>query len=343
MRRPRLAVLVVSYNVRDLLRNCLRSVAAAAVRSAHHLEVVTIVVDNASKDGSAAMVAREFPDVRLHASAENLGFTGGNNLALRLLGLAGPAQPERTDGVEAEYVLLLNPDTEVLDDALGQMVAFLESHPEAAACGPSLRYADGSFQHSAFHFPGLLQVLFDLFPPAALPGTSRLLNSRLNGRYPATCWQNNRPFVVDFVLGAALLVRSRAILTVGLLDERYWMYCEEMDWCRRLRAARWSIYILPTAQIVHHEAQSSRQRRWRSCEQLGRSRLRYFHQYAGDYPPPALWLIRILVHFYARQQLGQLERRFAQGTLDGVEWEEAIAALSTLTRLSTPAGSRCSP
>ena len=380
---PHLAVIVVSYHVRELLRGCLRSIAASAARTADRLVVTTVVVDNASADGSADMVATEFPAVHLIASQENLGFTGANNVALRWFGFpsteingarvtqrerggadqlapeftqsASPLTPrpsplaprpsplaprpsphDREETLRApDYVLLLNPDTEVTGDALWQMVSFLASHPQAAVCGAGLRYGDGAFQHGAFRFPGVAQVMLDLFPPVGIRGARRLLDSRINGRYPAAWWAQGAPFAVDFVLGAAMMVRGAAIAQVGGLDDGYWMYCEEMDWCRRFWRAGWTVHVLPAAQIVHYEAQSSRQRRWLAQERLWRSRLRYFTKYAADYPPGALWLIRRLVRAGMAQQARQAERRFACGEIDGVEWGQAVATCAAIARLYT--------
>ena len=337
MKAPlRLAVIVVSYNVCDLLRGCLHSIAASAQRTAAQLVVEIVVVDNASADASAEMVAHEFPDVHLIASSENLGFTGGNNTALRGLGFGVQATgiPEPgNDLPRPDYVLLLNPDAEVTGAALWQMVQFLETQRDAAVCGAGLRYGDGSFQHSAFRFPGVAQVALDLFPPVGLRGAQRLLDSRLNGRYPATLWRQDAPFAVDFVLGAALMVRGAALAQVGGLDDGYWMYCEEMDWCRRFWACGWAVYVLPAAQIIHHEAQSSRQRRWLAQERLWRSRFRFFAKYAENYPPLHRWAIRRLVRAGMAQQARQAQRRFARGQIDGVEVGQALAACAAITRL----------
>ena len=332
-RSARLAVIVVSYNVCGLLRSCLRSIAASAGRAAGKLEVATVVVDNASTDGSAAMVAAEFPEVHLIASQENLGFTGANNHALRWLGFP---DPER-DRPRPDYVLLLNPDTEILDDALGQMVGFLERRADVAVCGAGLRYGDGAFQHSAFRFPGVAQVFLDLFAPTGLRGAHRLLDSRLNGRYPAALWRQGEPFAVDFVLGAAMMVRGHAIAAVGGLDEGYWMYCEEMDWCRRFWRSGRPVYALPSAQIIHHEAQSSRQRRWLAQERLWRSRFRFYAKYRDAYSPVILAWIRLLVHAGMWRQKRQATKRFAAGEIDGVELAQALATCTAISKLTMKA------
>ncbi len=220
----RLAVVIVNYNVRELLQVCLASVQRSAAQSADKLDVDIIVIDNASHDDSASMVAADFPDVHLIALDDNIGFTGGNNLALSCLGLdtagAHPVISSPPHLVTPDHILLLNPDTEIVDDALWRMVEFLEDNPPAGICGAQLTYGDGSFQHGAFQFPSLAQVLLDLFPLPSVRGMHRLHDSGINGRYPASRWQGQEPFEVDFVLGAALMVRAEAIREVGGLGRR---------------------------------------------------------------------------------------------------------------------------
>jgi N-acetylglucosaminyl-diphospho-decaprenol L-rhamnosyltransferase len=346
-----LSIIVVSYNVRDLLRTCLHSIFASASHSAEWLNVDVIVVDNASHDGSADMVAAEFPNVHLVASAENLGFTGGNNLALTNLGFSLDSRRQTVDGgwrmADGEgrgakddipdpqppipdFILLLNPDTELVDDALGKMVTFLRDHPTAGACGARLCYSDGCFQHGAFHFPTLMQIALDLLPLAEIPGVRRflphLLDSRWNGRYPQQQWRGQDPFPVDFVLGAALIVRAEPIRQVGLLDDGYFMYCEEMDWCLRLRQAGWTVHALPTARVIHHEGQSSRQVRWRSFERLWRSRFRFYRKHTIYYPPGYLLWMKLLVQFALILRRWQARRRFASGRISGDALGAELAA-----------------
>ena len=299
-----LSILIVSYNVRELLRGCLKSVFESLARS-HQLTAEVWVVDNASADGSAEMVGRDFPQVRLIASPDNLGFTGGNNLALQMMGfrpIGGEAAMTRGNRLLAvaspppdsmpRHVLLLNPDTVVQGDALAQMVAFLDGHPHAGGCGAQLAYPDGHFQHGAFRFPSLSQIAFDFYPP---PGRLNrpVLDSRLNGRYSQELVRSGQPFHVDFVLGAALMVRGEAIRQVGLLDEGYFMYCEEMDWQKRLSAAGWSISCVPAARVIHVGAASTSQFRGPMLVALWRSRFRYFNRYySATFNRLAAWLVR---------------------------------------------------
>ena len=341
----RLSVIIVSYNVRELLRRCLHSVYASALLSADWLATDVTVVDNASRDGSAQMVAAEFPRAHLVASADNLGFPRANNLALSRLGFGAEAErrtrPAPGNGEyhsDPDFVLLLNPDTEVVDDALGKMAAFLRDHPQAGACGPRLHYADGSLQHAAFAYPGLAQMALDLYPLAELPVVRRLLHrlmdSRLNGRFPRSQWLGAMPFPVGFVLGAALMARAESIRITGLLDEGYFMYCEEMDWCLRMQMAGLPIFAVPTAQIVHHEGRSSRQVRWKSFERLWSSRFRYFRLHSRLYPRCFHTSLRLLVRLGLAWNGLIARRRFVQGRLSGDRLAEQLEAYEEVMKFS---------
>ncbi len=314
----RLGVIIVSYNTRDLLRGCLQSLYEDAARTPG-LDADIVVVDNASADGSADMVADEFPLVRLMASQENMGFARGNNVGLKLLGFGKEGSKEQ--GVRSrekpEAVLLLNPDTELQPGALAALTGFLQDHPRAGGCCPRLNYGDGSFQHSAFHFPGLAQLILDLHP---IP---RLMNSRLNGRYPRRLYDGDRPFLVDFALGAALLVRTRAIDAAGLLDEDYFMYAEEMDWQMRIRREGWPVYCVPTARITHYEGQSARQFRRAMTVALWRSRLRYYDKY---HPAWKQRLEKKLIARAMKQRIGQAQAALAAGGVNTGELRDQIAA-----------------
>jgi N-acetylglucosaminyl-diphospho-decaprenol L-rhamnosyltransferase len=285
--RHMVAIMVVSYKVRELLQACLQATFASLALNPE-LDATVWVIDNASADGSAELVAAEFPQVHLIVSSENLGFAGGNNLALRALGF----EPQESGGAEEQtshaphstlhtprpdLILLLNPDAEPVGDAIGQMAQFLATHPTVGGAGAQLRYPDGRFQHGAFHFPGLWQLWFDLFPPRP----RRLLDSRLNGRYPRRLYDLGRPFPIDFALGASLMVRGEAIQAAGLLDEGYFMYAEEVDWCWRIQRAGWPFYCVPSAQVIHHGGASTRQFRSQAFVSLWRSRLRLYGRFYG--------------------------------------------------------------
>ena len=304
-----LAVVTVSWNVKDLLANCLASVFESL--SGSGLEAEVWAVDNASHDGSAEMVQERFPQVRLLVSDQNLGFASGNNHALRAIGFQRSNLPR--------YVLLLNPDTEVQDDALATMVRFMDETPSAGVCGARLLYGDGGFQHSAFGFPGLAQIFLDFFP---LHG--RLIESRLNGRYPRRLYQGEKPFEIDHPLGAAMMLRREAVLQTGLFDEGYHMYVEEIDWCMRIRRAGWAIYCVPTAVVVHHAGQSTRQVQNEMFVALWRSRFRLFGKhYSGAFRWTARRLVRLGLWAEARRaqmahQGGELSAEQLAGRLSAL-------------------------
>lgn len=258
-----LGVVIVSWNVRDLLARCLYSLFAEIDRC--HIDARVVVVDNASHDGSPDMIRLQFPRVELIAREENLGFARGNNVGLRALGcqqgdpaLSPPAR-----------ILLLNPDTEVQSGAIKTLLDVMHSQTDAAIVTSRLSYGSGAFQHSAFHFPGFGQLYIDLLPVPA-----RLYESRLNGRYPHKRYEAGQPFAIDTPLGAVMLLRREAIAQVGLFDEEFALYCEEIDWAARFKEAGWKNFCAPAALVVHHEGKSTSQVRVESFVKLWTSRYR---------------------------------------------------------------------
>jgi hypothetical protein len=258
------AVIIVSWNVRDYLVKCLRSVFTEFQRSGLRGEVW--VVDNASTDGTAELLGDLFPQVHLLANEHNPGFGAANNQGMRE---AAACQPR--------YYFLLNPDTILQSGSLKELVRCLDERPDGGMAGARLVYGDGRFQHSAFTFPGLAQLAFDLYPMPA-----RLYESRLNGRYRRSLYQrNHKPFAIDHPLGATMLVRAEVADATKGFDESYHMYCEEIDWSRRVQAAGWKIYVVPSAEIVHYGGGSTRQVPARSLIQLWRSRAQLYRQHHG--------------------------------------------------------------
>jgi len=319
---PNLAVVIVSWNVRDLLAACLRSLFSDIERS--NLKAQVWVVDNGSTDGSPEMVAESFPSVRLVASQENLGFVRGNNLALReISNLQSPT---------SKYVWLLNPDTEVQPGATAALMATLETRPQAGVAGAKLLYPDGSLQHSGFRFPGLVQLAFDLFsfPGRTINVRARLYDTPLNGRYPRRLYEGDAPFPIDHPLGAAMMVRAEAIAEVGWLDEGFWMYCEEIDWCWRMRKAGWQAYCVPTARVVHHAGKSSEQVRATTFIALWRSRLRLYDKH---YPEWKRLLAYKLVRTGMRRNIHQARTACRRGEISADELTARLDAYQTvLTR-----------
>lgn len=307
-----LAIITVSYNTRDLLADCLTSALNGLARSG--LAGQVWVVDNASSDGSAGMVRQRFSQVQLIAHDQNLGFAAGNNLALGEMGSG-----------QARHVLFLNPDTRVVGDALGVMVRFLDEMPSAGAAGARLVHGDGTFQHSAFALPGLWQIFFDFFPLHP-----RLLDSRLNGRYPRRLYEAEKPFPVGHALGAALMVRGETLARVGGFDERYFMYCEEIDLCRRIRAAGWGIYCVPGAEIVHLVGQSTRQFRDRMFVALWRSRFLMFERHNSA---AFRWAARRLVRLGLRAEVRRTRAAQRRGELSAEALAGRLAAYGEVAAL----------
>jgi len=231
---PQIAVAIVNYNTREYLRACLMSVQAEAAGE-------VVVVDNASSDGSAAMVREEFPWVTLHANDTNLGY--------------GTAANQAIASCTAEYVLLLNSDTLLLPTTLEALSMFLDAHPRAAVVGPRLVKPSGKLQSSAFEFPTPSQVFFEEIR------LSRMLRyiPILRNRYLGT-WSHDRVQVMPWVLGAALAIRREAFEAVGGFDESIFMYFEETDLCYRLSTAGWQTYYAPVATIMHVGGASTKQR-----------------------------------------------------------------------------------
>jgi hypothetical protein len=255
-----LSVVIVSWNVRDLLRRCLQSVLANPPSCAlTGLEV--IVVDNGSSDATVEMVQTEFPNVYLIANEENRGFPAANNQGVAI--------------ARGRYVLLLNPDTEVVGDALATMVAFADAHPEVGMIGPQLLNPDGSVQSSRRRLPTLATAFFEStwLEPCA---PRRLLDRYYISDRPDDAIQD-----VDWITGAAMLARREAIDEVGPMDEGFFMYSEELDWCRRFQEAGWRVVYLPTAQIVHYVGKSSEQVVAARHIHFQTSKVRYFRKYHG--------------------------------------------------------------
>ena len=243
-----LGIVIVNWNTRDLLRACLETVFASQAQFAMRV----VVVDNASSDGSADMVAGLFPQAELIASAENLGYPAGNNLGLRRMGFHGAGE---VDEDAPRYALLLNPDTELPPSALADMLAFMDSRPDIGVAGPKLVLPDGSLDRacrrgfptplvSFYHFAGLAR---------------RFPRSRRFGRYNMTFADQNLDLEVDSVVGAYMQVRRDAIERVGLLDESFFMYGEDLDWAYRVKAAGYKVWYHAGVTVRHVKRAASRQ------------------------------------------------------------------------------------
>ena len=266
----RLTILIVSWNVRELLRRCLL---ALEQFPATQTEQDILIVDNASSDGTVEMVRTNFPKVRLIANNTNRGFTGGNNDGLNQF--FTPSAPRPTP--DSSYILLLNPDTEVTAGALDALLTYAESHPDVGLVGPELRYADGSVQSSRRRFPTLWTGLLES------TWLQRLAPSAVLDQFYMRDVPSDQTVDVDWVVGAAMLVRAETIQQVGLLDEdRFFMYSEETDWCYRIKQAGWRVVYHPASMIIHHEGQSSKQVSARRMLLFNTSKVRYFAKHYGQ-------------------------------------------------------------
>lgn len=240
------SIAVVNWNTRDLLAQCLDSIEQHLQRGAYEVWVV----DNASEDGSSAMVRERFPWVQLIENQENVGFARANNQVL----CRGAGR----------YLLLLNPDTLLLPGSLAAMVTFLDAHPDVGVLGCQLLNADGSPQWSYADFPTLW---------SAWLGTDFRRHTR-----PCA---GGEAVAVDAISGACLMVRREVVQEVGEMDEAFTLQAEEVDWCYRIQGAGWLVCHLPKVQTVHLLGQSRRLRSWHSYLHIHRSRLLFFRKHRG--------------------------------------------------------------
>jgi GT2 family glycosyltransferase len=284
---PSLAIVIVSYNTRDLLRDCLRSIGPGGAACALDIWVV----DNASRDGSAAMVHAEFPHVHVIDSRRNGGYAYANNLALRqVVGDGEWGMEASTSTPPPDYVLLLNPDTIVPPGALDALVSFLEAHPAVGACGPKLLLGDGSLDLACRRSFPTPEIAF-----YRMTGLARMFpRSPRFGRYNMSHLDPDLQTEVDAVVGACMLVRGAVVREVGLLDEAYFMYGEDLDWAYRIKQYGWKIMYVPSVTVHHFKRASSRQRPFGSIRAFYAA-MRIFHRkhYAATTPAPLNALIEL--------------------------------------------------
>ena len=256
-----LSIIIVNWNVKALLRSCLQSLYDAG-QAAPHLSLEVIVVDNASHDGSPQMVRDEFPQVQLIANDDNLGYARGNNMGLA--------------AAQGHYLFILNPDTVMRPGALIKMLDYIAARSDVGALGPQLLWPDGQVQSSRRRFPTLASLFWEsTLLGQWFPNNLYALRYRMADRPP------DRTQPVDWVVGAALLIRRAVWQQVGPIDETFFMYFEETDWCHRCAEAGWSIHYLPAAQVVHYEGKSSEQVIAARTLRFQRSKLVYTRKYFG--------------------------------------------------------------
>jgi len=250
------SIIIVSWNTRDILRKCLASVYAET----KDISFEVVIVDNASTDGSPEMVKSEFSKVILVENSENRGFAAANNQGINI--------------ARGRYVLLLNSDTIVLDDAISKTVSFADICSEAAVLGCRVLNPDRSLQPTCFMFPSTLNMLlsssylYKLFP-----------RSKFFGRERMTWWHRDNVKEVDVVTGCFMIVRREAIEQVGVMDEQFFMYGEETDWCYRFKQAGWKVMFTPCAEIIHLGGQSSKKIATEMALQLRGSILQFINEH----------------------------------------------------------------
>ncbi|MBI1282326.1 MAG: glycosyltransferase [Anaerolineaceae bacterium] len=253
-----LSIIIVSWNVASLLKACLESIYSSPL-GPYTLEI--IVVDSASTDNSVQMVSDQFPQVKLLPQNENLGFSRCNNIGLA--------------AATGRYIFLLNPDTEIVGDALAKMLAYMDAHATVGILGPHTLNSDGTTQSTRRRFPTLAlgfveSTWLQPFAPKSL----------LDNFY-ATDINDDAIADVDWVQGSALLARREVYTQIGGLDDGYVMYSEEMDWCKRAKTSGWRVVYFGNADIVHHGGKSSEQATARKHIYFQESKLRYTHKFHG--------------------------------------------------------------
>jgi N-acetylglucosaminyl-diphospho-decaprenol L-rhamnosyltransferase len=268
-------VIIVNWNVCELLRACLKSV----LRSSTGLELEIIVVDSGSSDGSVAMLRDDFPAVRVIACDHNVGFSAGNNRGIA--------------AARGEYLLCLNPDTEVIGEALELLMAFLQANPTVGVAGPRLLYPDGTTQPSRRRFPNLATAFLESTILQQWVPHNRVLE-----RYYMTNQPDGVSQDVDWLMGACFMLRRAVVAQVGAFDEGFFMYSEELDWMKRIRAAGWRVVYLPEAQVIHSEGKSSEQVVPLRHIRFQSSKVRYFRKHHGLIAGGMVWAFLMATYVY---------------------------------------------
>ncbi len=270
-----LSVIIVSWNVRDFLAACLDSIRA----NTGDLALEVLVVDSASSDGTLDMLRTRYNWVKALPQSENIGFTRSNNIGL--------------EAAKGRALMLLNPDTEIIGDALVQMVRYLEAHADVGIVGPHTLNSDGTTQSTRRRFPTLMTALFES------TWLERFAPRRVLDRYYVREISDDATADVDWVQGSALMVRRDVVEQIGHLDAQYVMFSEEMDWCKRAHDKGWRVVYIGSATIIHHGGKSTDQVAASKHIYFQQSKLRYFSKFHG--PLAALALRVYLVILYTQQ------------------------------------------
>jgi len=229
-----LSIIVLNYKSKGLLKQCIKGVKLLNLK----LNYEIIVVDNNSQDSSVDMIKEQFTDIKLIVSEKNIGCAGGNNLGIEVS--------------QGKYIMILNPDIAVFEKSIEIMYKFMENNPDVALIGPKLINPDGTTQLSCYKFPSYFVPIYRRLPLGRLPFARKTLKD-----YLMTEADHNKNQMVDWVLGACMMVRKEAIDKVGLMDERFFMYFEDVDWCRRFWQAGYKVYYIADAEMVHYHQRLS--------------------------------------------------------------------------------------
>lgn len=279
----KVSVVIVSWNAKAYLLRCIESVLEQTVRASHSIQI--IVVDNASQDGSAEAVAERFPGVTLIVNERNYGFARANNIGIRA-----------SDG---DYLCLINSDVVVRDECFARSIAYMEKHPAIGLLGPRIIDSDNRVQRSCMGYPTLWNTLC-----RALALDTLFPRSRVFGGHLLTYWSHDDIRPVEVINGCFWVVRRLALEQVGLLDERFFIYAEDVDWCKRFNESGWAVVYFPGAEAMHYGGASSANAPIRFNLEMQRANYQYWQKYHSR-AGVAAYLVISLIH-HALRVLGEI-------------------------------------
>ena len=263
-----LSIVILVYKQKGLLRQCLKGISLLNLNFTYEI----IVVDNDLTDSCSQMIKKDFPEVKFIQSDKNLGYAGGNNLGLKK--------------AQGKYIMILNPDIAILTNEFEKMMQFMNQHPQVGILGPKLINADGSQQYSCYRFPTFLMPFYRRTFLGKLPWFRQKVE-----KYLMMDWDHQNNQEVDWLLGGCLMVRKTALDKVGLLDERFFLYFEDVDWCRRFWEKGYQVIYFAESEVVHYHQRSSADTSWllglfkKVTREHIKSWLKYFAKYAGAKRP----------------------------------------------------------
>jgi GT2 family glycosyltransferase len=276
-----LSIIIVSWNAREYLSKCIQSLAGLLTNANSEI----IVVDNASTDGSPEMVCAQFPQVRLIRNSKNLGFAKANNIGIRQC--------------TGNYIALINSDVEVLNGCVDRLIEYMKQNSDIGMLGPQILDENGNVQRSCMGFPSIWNTFCRTFALDVL-----FPNTKLFSGYMMSYWPHNTTRDVDVINGCFWMIRRQAIDEVGLLDERFFMYAEDKDWCKRFWDAKWKIVYYPEAQAIHYGGASASNAPIKFYIEMYRANLQYWKKH-HDRMAQAIFMVFIGLHHIMRL-LGQI-------------------------------------